>query len=58
MLIGKLASLLIFNLAFLSVSFADYLKLDNCRSCPNESYATALKHYAAMGTALNKTGSN
>jgi hypothetical protein len=34
----------------------DYLKLDNCRSCPNESYATALRHYSAMGAALNRTG--
>ena len=34
----------------------DYLKLDNCGSCPNESYATALKHYSAMGAALNATG--
>ena len=34
----------------------DYLKLDNCASCPNESYATALRHYSAMGAALNKTG--
>jgi alpha-galactosidase len=32
------------------------LKLDNCRSCPNESYATALQHYSAMGAALNATG--
>lgn len=34
----------------------DYLKLDNCGSCPNESYPTALKHYTAMGAALNATG--